>query len=96
MLWGLIIRPLPAQPVRNTSVSMFQTFTAGIGVRSRDLCPALLQCHYPPPLPPCLLQGTCDRFQPPAGYWCSTHVQVRGWGRLVRFSLPLPLVPAVQ
>lgn len=40
-------------PVRNTSVSAFQTFTAGIG-------------------------GTCDRFQPNAGYWCSTKVQGGG------------------
>jgi len=38
---------------RNTSVSSFQTFTAGIG-------------------------GTCERFQPPAGYWCSEHVQGGG------------------
>ena len=41
------------QPVRNTSVTMFQTFTAGIG-------------------------GTCDRFQPSAGYWCSVNVQGGG------------------
>ena len=38
---------------RNTSVSAFQVFTAGIG-------------------------GTCDRFQPNAGYWCSTKVQGGG------------------
>ena len=38
---------------RNTTVSLFQTFTAGIG-------------------------GTCDVFQPNAGYWCSAHVQGGG------------------
>lgn len=43
----------PSALDRNTSVSSFQTFTAGIG-------------------------GTCDRFQPNAGYWCSTHVQGGG------------------
>ena len=42
-----------ATPPRNTSVSMFQGFTAGIG-------------------------GTCDRFQPNAGYWCSPKVQGGG------------------
>lgn len=41
------------QPVRNTTASMFQTFTAGVG-------------------------GTCDRFQPAAGYWCSNNVQGGG------------------
>jgi hypothetical protein len=40
-------------PVRNTSISMFQTFTTGIG-------------------------GTCDRFQPSAGYFCSPNVQGGG------------------
>jgi len=45
---------LPASYIdRNTSVSMFQTFTSGIG-------------------------GTCDRFQPNAGYWCSNNVQGGG------------------
>jgi hypothetical protein len=38
---------------RNTTKTMFQVFTAGIG-------------------------GTCDRFQPPAGYWCSNAVQGGG------------------
>lgn len=38
---------------RNTTASMFQVFTAGIG-------------------------GTCERFQPNAGYWCSTSVQGGG------------------
>ena len=38
---------------RNTSVSAFQTFTAGIG-------------------------GTCERFSPPCGYWCSNAVQGGG------------------
>eukprot|EP01116_Phalansterium_solitarium_P015500 TRINITY_DN3430_c0_g1_i14.p1 TRINITY_DN3430_c0_g1~~TRINITY_DN3430_c0_g1_i14.p1 ORF type:complete len:713 (-),score=258.61 TRINITY_DN3430_c0_g1_i14:400-2538(-) len=47
-----------AQPVRNTSASMFQTFTAGVG-------------------------GTCDRFQPDAGYWCSVNVQ--GGGSVIYF-----------
>jgi len=46
-------------PVRNTSVSMFQTFTAGIG-------------------------GTCDRFQPAAGYWCSENVE--GGGAQIYFA----------
>ena len=54
-------KPAPDQQIdlpssalsRNTTVSMFQTFTAGIG-------------------------GTCDRFQPAAGYWCSTKVQGGG------------------
>ena len=45
---------------RNTSVSAFQTFTAGVG-------------------------GTCARFQPDSGYWCSTAVQ--GGGSVV-FSVP--------
>ena len=48
---------LPA-PVRNTTASLFQTYTAGTG-------------------------GTCDRFQPNAGYWCSTKVQ--GGGSVVYF-----------
>jgi hypothetical protein len=64
--------PIPrtfAQPVRNTSVSSFQTFTAGIG-------------------------GTCDRFQPPAGYWCSTHVQ--GGGSTVFYSPTAMQVNATQ
>jgi hypothetical protein len=43
---------------RNTSISSFQTFTAGIG-------------------------GTCDRFQPSAGYWCSKGVQ--GGGSVIYF-----------
>jgi hypothetical protein len=43
----------PSALDRNTSVSSFQTFTAGIG-------------------------GTCDRFQPNAGYWCSKNVQGGG------------------
>lgn len=42
-------------PVRNTTVTYFKTFTAGIG-------------------------GTCARFSPPAGYWCSTKVQGGGSG----------------
>ena len=46
-------------PVRNTSVSMFQTFTTGVG-------------------------GTCDRFQPAAGYFCSTAVQ--GGGSVVYYA----------
>lgn len=46
-------------PVRNTTVSMFQTFTAGIG-------------------------GTCDRFQPAAGYWCSENVE--GGGAQIYFA----------
>jgi len=45
---------MPAtQLLRNTTVSMFQTWTAGMG-------------------------GTCERFQPSAGYWCSIHVQGGG------------------
>lgn len=45
---------LPASYLdRNTTVSSFQTYTAGIG-------------------------GTCDRFQPDAGYWCSNNVQGGG------------------
>lgn len=46
-------------PVRNTSKSMFQTFTAGVG-------------------------GTCDRFQPAAGYWCSNAVQ--GGGSVIYYA----------
>lgn len=42
-----------ASPTRNNTVSMFHTFTAGIG-------------------------GTCDRFEPPAGYFCSNAVQGGG------------------
>ena len=45
---------LPASALlRNTTVSAFQVFTAGIG-------------------------GTCARFSPPAGYWCSEKVQGGG------------------
>lgn len=40
-------------PVRNSTPSLFQTFTAGVG-------------------------GTCARFQPPAGYWCSNAVEGGG------------------
>jgi len=46
-------------PVRNTTISMFKTFTAGIG-------------------------GTCERFSPPAGYWCSTKVQ--GGGSVIWYA----------
>ena len=50
---------LPASALlRNTSVSAFQTYTAGIG-------------------------GTCDRFQPNAGYWCSNAVS--GGGSVIYF-----------
>ena len=49
----------PSQLLRNNTVSMFQTFTAGVG-------------------------GTCDRFQPSAGYWCSEHVQ--GGGSVIYFA----------
>jgi hypothetical protein len=45
--------------LRNTSVSSFQTFTAGLG-------------------------GTCERFDPDSGYWCSTHVQ--GGGSVIYFA----------
>lgn len=45
---------------RNTSISSFQTFTAGVG-------------------------GTCSRFQPDSGYWCSKAVQ--GGGSVI-YSVP--------
>lgn len=70
------VTPLPEKQVdlpptvllRNTTKTMFQTFTAGLG-------------------------GTCERFEPAAGYWCSTAVQ--GGGSTI-YQVPIAMQVGVE
>lgn len=92
---GSILPPLPCLPSAARAQHVRRDVPDVHG-RHRGAFARPLRCSAPVPLrdpppntpPPLCLQGTCDRFQPPAGYWCSTHVQVRGRGTL------LPALPA--